>query len=153
MLPYKRIVSSTDFSEASRNGVRTAVELAQHFDAELILVHVQPELRTVAGATTISGYHLPSVQEEMKAETTELIQRFMREEIPETVRSRFHIAHGSTAAEIVRTAEESHADIIVMSTQGESGWKGLFFGSVAERVVRTAPCPVMTVREAGEEAP
>jgi nucleotide-binding universal stress UspA family protein len=56
------------------------------------------------------------------------------------------VGHGSAASEIVRTSEKENADLIVIATHGTSGWRHAMFGSVAERVVRLAKCPVLTIR-------
>jgi len=94
MLPIKTILTTTDFSDPSRRGVRLAVELAEHFQAELILVHATPPLRAVSGAATVSGYYLPNVSEEINAEAAEVADRLRAEEIPAQVHSRVHIVNG-----------------------------------------------------------
>jgi universal stress protein A len=70
----------------------------------------------------------------------------MEERIPKEIVARPFIGHGDAGYEIVRIARDERADLIVIATHGLTGWRHLIFGSVAERVVRSAACPVLTVR-------
>jgi universal stress protein A len=74
------------------------------------------------------------------------LQDFMSQKVPKEVSARAIIGHGDAADEIVRIGEEEKADLIVIATHGMTGWRHLIFGSVAEKVVRRAGCPVLTVR-------
>ena len=145
MLPVKKILATTDFSDPSRRGVRLAVELAEHFAAELILVHATPPLQAVSGAATVSGYYLPNVSEEINAEAAEVADRLRAEEIPTQVYSRVHILNGRPAEAIAAFAGKENVDLLVIASRGASGWKHAISGSVAERVLRNAPCPVLVV--------
>lgn len=145
MLPVKKILATTDFSEPSRRGVQQAVELAEHFGAELILAHATPPLRAVSGAATVAGYYLPKVSEEINTEAAEVAERLREEEIPSSVTSSVHILHGKAAEAITDFAQEEGVDLIVMASRGESGLKELFTGSVTHRVLGHAPCPVLVV--------
>ena len=145
MLPVKKIITTTDFSEPSLTGVLTAVELAQPFNAELILVHVIRPLQTVSGAATFAGYHRPKTDKEITDKATELANQVIRENIPEAVQRGARILHGKPAQEIAKLSKKEGADLIVIASRGESGWKHALFGSVAESVVRNAACPVLIV--------
>jgi len=145
MLPIKKIIATTDFSEASLNGVNAAVELAQTFDADLLLVHVTQPLQTVSGATTMAGYHLPTVEKEINAEVSQRADELIEKEIPASLRSEARILRGNPASEIADLAEKENADLIVIASKGDAAWKQALFGSVAEGVVRHAACPVMAV--------
>ena len=74
--------------------------------------------------------------------------RLIAERAPRTLNVRSVIGHGNPAKEIVRFADEEKMDLIVMSTQGHSGWHNFLIGSVAEKVVRMATCPVFAVKKA-----
>lgn len=91
MLPVKKILAPTDFSEPSRRGVQLAVELAGRLQAELIPVHATPPLQAVSGASTVCGYYPPNLSEAIKAEAGEVGDRLRAEEIPSQVPSRLHI--------------------------------------------------------------
>lgn len=145
MLPVKKILAPTDFSDPSKRGVRLSVELAEHFAAELILVHATPPLRAVSGAASVSGYYLPNISEEINAEAAEVADRLRDAEVPAQVRSRVHILNGRPAEAITAFAEEENVDLIVIASRGESGWQHAISGSVAERVLRHAACPVLVV--------
>lgn len=147
MLPVKKIIATTDFSEPSMVGVHAAVELAQTFGAELILVHVIHPVQTASGAATLAGVHLPTAEEKMEQEVTDLANKIIEENVPGTVSGSIRILRGKPAQKIARLAEEEGADLIVVATRGESGWQQALalFGSVAESIVRNAQCPVLTV--------
>ncbi len=145
MLPVKKIIATTDFSQSALSGVNTAVELARTFDADLILVHVTQPLQTVSGATTMAGYHLPKVEEEIRDEVTQLADNLVVSAIPDGVRSDVRILRGKPAQEISDLAEKENADMIVIASKGDATWKKALFGSVAEGVVRHAECPVLTI--------
>jgi nucleotide-binding universal stress UspA family protein len=145
MLPVNRIITTTDFSKPALSGVHTAVELAQTFDAEVLLVHVMQRLQSVSGASTISGYHLPSVEKEIREEVLQLADKLVASEIPDSVRVKVHILQGAPAKGIAGLAEKEDVDLIVIASRGDSTWKPALFGSVAEGVVRHAQCPVLAV--------
>jgi nucleotide-binding universal stress UspA family protein len=145
MLPVKKIIVTTDFSQPSLSGVNAAVELAQIFDADLLLAHVTQPLQTVSGATTMAGYHLPSVEKEINAEVSQLADQLMEKEIPASMGSEVRILSGRPANAIAELAEKENADLIVIASKGDSAWKQAVLGSVAEGVVRHATCPVMAV--------
>ncbi len=152
MLPVKRILVPTDFSEPAQEAFRAAVELAQHFSAQLLLVHVVPPvpvpyqpLVSSAPAFDITSY----LQELVKA-SKETLQTYASEHVPQGVPATTSVAAGDPAFEILRLAKELESDLIVIATHGHGGWRHFLFGSVAEKVVRQAPCPVLVVH--GPEA-
>jgi len=144
MLPFKRILCPTDFSEPACTGIMAAGEMAKRFSAELILMHVVgaiPALDTPAG---ISSFDVAAYQREL----TDSAERYLEErraKVPEGVPVRTLVTHGEAGHEIVRVAEEEGVDLIVMATHGTTGWRHRIFGTVAEKVVRTAHCSVLTV--------
>jgi len=152
MLPLKKILWPTDFSPPAEEGLNTALELATQFSAEMLLVHVVAPMPTMYGAAAPTGFHIPSVLEELHESAIKSLEEIRRARIPAEIKSRACVVNGRPAPEIVRLAAQEKADIIVMPTHGESGWQRFVFGSVAEKVVRLADCPVLTVRApAGDE--
>lgn len=145
MIELKRILAPTDFSEYSSEAIGYACALAEKFGAELHLLHV---LEVHAGSTPVFAGGLaltPRVQESREAAETELKKVAPdREAVRATV-------EGPAFLGIVRYAKENNIDLIVMGTHGRSGLAHVMIGSVAERVVRKAPCPVLTVRHPKHE--
>lgn len=151
MLPWKKILWPTDFSEPAYEGLRIATELATQFSSEILLVHVVAPMPTMAGASAPTGFHLPTVLEELQESAHKSLEDIRQAEIPAKIQARSFVVHGKPANEIVRLAAQEKADIVVIPTHGESGWQRFVFGSVAEKVVRLADCPVLTVRAPEEE--
>jgi nucleotide-binding universal stress UspA family protein len=146
MLPWKRILWPTDFSEPAYEGLRIATELATQFSSEILLVHVVAPIPTMAGASAPTGFHIPTVLEELQESAQKSLEDIRQAKIPAGIQVRTFVVHGNPAHEIVQLAAQEKADIIVIPTHGESGWQRFVFGSVAEKVVRLADCPVLTIR-------
>jgi nucleotide-binding universal stress UspA family protein len=144
MLDWKKICCATDFSEPSRLAMLKAAELARRLDADLELVHVHAPppaagtdmLVTPADMAETALVELEKTMEMWRNEAERLVGR--------TVRST--VLPGDPTGEIVRLAREHAFDLTVVGTHGRRGLKRLVLGSVAERVVREAPCAVLVVR-------
>jgi nucleotide-binding universal stress UspA family protein len=140
----KKIVCPTDFSEPARKGVDAAVELAEKFSAELILVHVIT-LTSLRPASLQRSTYL----KRRKEIAQEAMAQLIAEAVPSQIKCRSQIIgemRVRAADAIVELAEEAAADLIVLASHGQSGWGRIFFGSVAESVVRLSICPVLTVK-------
>ena len=145
-MKVRRILHPTDFSQASRAAFARAVADARAGRAELLVAHVLPAVTPFVG----DGYVSPSTYSDMEAS----IRAYGQKELDKLVakakaagaRVRGLLLEGTAADAIVRTARSARADVIVMGTHGRTGLARLFMGSVVERVVGTAPCPVLTVR-------
>lgn len=146
MLPLKRIVCPTDFSKPSLEGLRNALELVDRFNAELIVLYViePPGWSGLAYSPPVSN--LMDITKALKEEAVKNLNKLQSEMIPDHVRFRLLAVEGKPAEEIVKLANEESAGLIVIATHGYSGFHRFVFGSVTERVVRTAKCPVLTVR-------
>jgi len=141
-----KIVHPTDFSVEAEAAEQEAVRLARRLNAELVLVHVATE-------TPLYGeqvFAMPDVKRIYEAQArwaeerlAERAAALTREGVPTRWRRRVGVVH----AEIGTVAREEAADYIVIGTHGRGGLDRVMLGSVAERVVRTAPCPVITVRQ------
>jgi len=139
------ILVPCDFSQNSEAGINYAMELARKFDAEIVLAHVSPS----AASLVIYGpgpAHLPRDLEDAVLAGVEQGFANTRRSFAESDRvSNVHL-RGEPHAELVRYANDEPVDLIVMSTHGHTGLRHMVLGSVAERVVRAALCPVITVK-------
>ncbi len=142
MIAWRRILVPTDFSESSHLAVRHAVELATTFNASLILLHVGDR----AASEVETEFPLGLDASLQDAERERLLKVLSPKE-QTTLRPELVVCAGSPAHEIVRCAGEREVDLIVMGTHGRGAVGHMLMGSVAERVVRTAPCPVLVVRQ------
>lgn len=141
----KKILVPTDFSENAKSGTDYARGLAKVFGAEVILLHV------CAPPFYQAGYGInPETIVEMLASIERAIEEQLEIAKKATasggVKVTTMVRQGIPAYEIVEAAKEQGADLIVVATHGHTGVKHFLLGSTAEKVVRTAPCPVLTVR-------
>jgi nucleotide-binding universal stress UspA family protein len=150
MLSPKLILSPIDFSEASLEALDVAQDLATRYGSELLLVHVVPVISKLPEDVSIlseGAYERELIQnaEQRLAELAGELQR-------KGVRARTAVGLADDAAmEIVHTAEQEKADLIVIATHGMTGWQRLAFGSVTDKVVRTVECPVLVLRKAATD--
>lgn len=139
MLPIKTIVCPTDFSATSEAAAQVAGALARDYRAKLLLLHVR-ELPTMAfGEFGALPPEPMEAEEELRPKLAALGARL-------AVPVECVLAQGQPTAEILGLAQTSHADLIVLGTHGRTGLGRLLLGSVAEQVVRKAPCLVLTVK-------
>jgi nucleotide-binding universal stress UspA family protein len=152
MLPFKKILCPTDFSEPSYEALKAANELALHFSSELYLVYVVapiPRLSALEAPEVPGGpydFNIPLHLEKLEEEANTRLNQVVKEKISKEVQVRSMVVHGRAADEIVRVAEKEKVDLIVIATHGETGWQHFFSGSVTEKVVRIATHPVLTIR-------
>jgi nucleotide-binding universal stress UspA family protein len=145
-MEFHRILAPTDFSGYSTQAVLYARELAQTFAATLVLLHVvEPPAYPIEGLPPSElGGSLLGDLEQLAAK--ELAHVLMDEAEIKVGR---RVVVGVPYREIINVAEAEKVDLIVMATHGRTGLSHLVMGSVAERVVRMAPCPVLTIRPTG----
>ncbi len=143
-MEIRHILAPTDFSEFSKQALDYAFALAQKFGAKLSLLHViEPQAYPVESyAPSWGTTMLEDLDRSARAELANLLPEAEDAKIEVT---RF-VVIGTPYLEILQTAEAEKADLIVMATHGRTGLSHLVMGSVAERVVRTASCPVLTLR-------
>jgi nucleotide-binding universal stress UspA family protein/quercetin dioxygenase-like cupin family protein len=146
MSTIQSILHPTDFSPEAEYGFRMASSLAKDYNATLYLLHVM--------LPAVVPYPHASPNPLEPAETQEILQgTFPWPQPPDpNVRVEHRVAEGDAAQEILRVAGAIPCDLIVMGTHGRTGLNRLLTGSVAEEVLRRAPCPVMTIRNAPHEA-
>jgi nucleotide-binding universal stress UspA family protein len=146
MIKLKKILYPTDFSESSLEALRYAVSLARDYKARLVLMHVVNEQIFSEGLSLPRVTAPEALEKELAAEA----ERRLKGLIPAGERSGLDwemvILHGMPFLEIIRYAKDNEVDLIVIGTHGRSGLEHVIFGSTAERVVRKAPCPVLSVQ-------
>ncbi|MBI3466193.1 MAG: universal stress protein [Planctomycetes bacterium] len=136
MAGFTSILHPTDFSEASRLACAKAVELARQCGAKLTILHAYANPLAVEGL-----WQLPDPRPELEDAMSLVAADEAAVQIERVLRV------GAPAEAIVEFAKRHNCDLIVMGTHGRSGLQHLLVGSVAEKVIRLAPCPVMVVRE------
>ena len=143
MIQIKRILVPTDFSESAKHALTYGVSFAREYKAELILVHVVETL-TVGYASDLFPVPMAEVFDEISGYAKTEIGKLAAEIRQKEVSVREMVLQGKPSAEIVRIAKEEGVDIIVLGTHGKGMLDQALFGSTAERVIRKAPCPVLT---------
>ena len=142
----RRILHPSDFTSFSRAALRKAIEMAKANRAELLLAHVVSPVVPIPG----DGYISPKLYDDLAGSARAFAQKQLDKLLAQVkkarVKSRGFVLEGPPAEEIVRFARARRVDLIVMGTHGRAGLAKLFVGSVADRVVAGAPCPVLTVR-------
>ena len=146
---FKTILVATDFSHTSEHALEYAQALARSLGGTLHLLHVVPDPVLASAWSEAYAYDLTALGERLRREAAQQLAE--RAQSIRDVAVTTEAIIGSPATLISVTAAERAADLIVMGTHGRSGLSHLFLGSVAERVVRTAPCPVLTMREPASE--
>jgi nucleotide-binding universal stress UspA family protein len=145
-MQIKKIVVPIDFSDYSVKALEYAVDFAQVFSAKLYLVSViEPMIYpTDFGMGQIT---IPEIGTDLSEQTEKQLETLMQEKIAGKVEAEKIIRTGRPFLEIIDVASETDADLIIIATHGLTGVEHLLFGSTAEKVVRKAPCPVLTLRE------
>ena len=147
MARFTRILVPTDFSPAGEAALAAATEMADRFGASIHLLHVlEDPYSTSAYATEVYGFLPPGLKETWQQNAEKRLEALLPREHGSRSAGSYAVVFGSPARAIVDHARGAGIDLIVMGTHGRSGVAHLLLGSVAERVVRTAACPVMTVR-------
>ena len=152
MITLKNILVATDFSEPSDAALTYGRALARNFSATLHVVHVVGNVPTLVYRAEAYAASMPELQQELEDGARKQLAALLvdNDQPPMTVRQ-VVITSNALAAPIVDYAARERIDLIVSGTHGRGGVAHLLMGSVAERVVRTAPCPVLTVRHPEHE--
>ncbi len=141
------VVVSTDFSDRGDAALAHAFRLASDQDARVVMVHVI-DARPTPNPLYAHYYPIPTPEQvrEAEARATETLRARIPDDLRGSERIETLVGHGAPAPEILRIAAERRASLIVIATHGRTGLQRLALGSVAERVVREASCPVLVVR-------
>ncbi len=149
-MQIQRILFPTDFSNGARAAMDHALSLARDYKAKLILLYVIQDI-------SIAEWYIPSslsvadlVADMQKSAELEM-EKLAKEVSSKVGDVEKMVVRGVPFVEIIKTAKEKNADMIVIGTHGRTGIDHMLFGSTAEKVVRKAHCPVLTVRMAGKE--
>ena len=149
MIRIRQILCPVDFSPFARRALDHATVLARWYEAELTVLHVSPLMPTLFGMEpAVHAATLPPFDRE--ALGRELL-KFVGETVSATPRPQLLVRSGPAAATILEHAAENKADLIVLGTHGRTGFERLMLGSVTEKVVRKATCPVLTVPRGASE--
>jgi universal stress protein A len=144
-MQFRHMLAPTDFSEFSKQAIVFALELAKKFGAKLSILHVV-ELPPYP----VEGYVAPSLTATFLDDLERQASQELAQVVPEAESAGVEVARlvtvGSPYRKIVDMTEAEQVDLIVMATAGRTGFSHLIMGSIAERVVRTASCPVLTIR-------
>ena len=142
----KKILVPIDFSDYSKSALKYAVNFCKDCNAEMVLIYVvEPVI--YPPDFSMGQIAIPSVNAEWDERAKQELEKLAKEQIPASVQVKTIIKTGKPFVEIIETAGELDVDLIIIATHGRSGMEHILFGSTAEKVVRKAPCPVLTLRE------
>ena len=140
-MKFERILFPTDFSDHAAHAQRAAVSLATQYGADLHLIHVVQLFSYVVDFGMDNTAQYESVRESLQKMMDGLVEGLAEAPFPVTG----ELIQGDPVKEIIRVAREDNSDLIVMGTHGRGALEHVLLGSIAEKVVRKAPCPVLTV--------
>lgn len=145
MKPIRHILCPTDFSPTAQQACDYAAGMARAFGAEIILVHVIPEMNYPTRSFGMA-VAFPNLREELHQRAQAELDR-QRQNLGSDLKSITEVRQGVSHEQILECAKAFHADMIVMGTHGHTGLTHFVLGSTAERVLRMSTCPVLTVRK------
>lgn len=145
MVPFKKILVPTDYSRHSAEAIRCAADIARRYEASITLVYVfEPVTYALPEGHVLQSP--PQLQEMQSAFEQRLLQATADAKAAGATQVDAKVLTGPVASELSDFAQQGGYDLIVMGTHGRTGLRHLVLGSVAEKVVRSAPCAVLTVR-------
>ena len=142
----KKILAATDFSEGSRLALDLAIQIGDKFGAKLLLLHVLHDPAEAPGFYTAKKAG-KKVFRNLEQAAESMMDDFVEAHLKKYKKRETRVLPGLPSAQIVAYARQEGVDLIVMGTHGRSGLQRLMIGSVADKVIRTASCPVLTVQE------
>jgi len=150
MYDVKKILFPVDFSSNSYQVADHVISFARKFDAHIYLIHVLECL------VPLQGFYIPHIsvetlEEDLKKAADKKMEEFIHKKMQDSRAITSQVIIGIPHVEILKMAQEQGIDMIIMGTHGWTGLEHVIFGSVAGKVVRKAPCPVLTVRVKPEE--
>ena len=143
---FKRVVFATDFSPASRKAAALAARIAKSNECALFLLHILSPFEPMVPDVYVTMTVMEDVRRASRKSAQARLDRMVAQLQRSGIAAKSALLEGSPFESIVSFARTRRADLVVLGTHGRSGFSKLLAGSVAERVVRLAPCPVLTVR-------
>ncbi|HEY4481837.1 MAG TPA: universal stress protein [Candidatus Brocadiaceae bacterium] len=144
MISIKNILCPIDYSVYSEKAIKYAIEFAEKYNAKLYLMHVL-DIR-IYDITDPELYNVNVIDKETINKLRERLHKCISEDTRKNIEVETIVIEGVPFAEIIKKAREYKVDLIVLGTHGRTGLSHAIMGSVAEKVVRKAPCPVLTIR-------
>ncbi len=146
ILQLKKILVPIDFSETSKKAFQYALRFAEQFDCEITLIYVVEPVSPMVGAPlAVEAFSVAEDEFSVAEKNLAVLAAESHANGANSVNSSVRIGHSPN--EITKAAKDLDVDLIIIATHGYTSWRHLCIGSTAERVVRTAPCPVLVVRE------
>ncbi|HAS18298.1 MAG TPA: universal stress protein [Nitrospiraceae bacterium] len=146
MTEFGKILFPTDFSESAENASRYALSLAKKYGSKVYVIHVIEPFTY----TTEFGLDFSAQLKEMEASARRLLDDVAASIKKNNLDVESVLITGEPFVEIIKYARKEQVDLIVMATHGRSGIEHMLMGSVAEKVVRKSPCPVLTIKKSGQ---
>jgi universal stress protein A len=147
VLEIRSILAPTDFSQHAEGAVHYACSLAERLGATLHLLHVLPDVIVPVGPDpSLVTSVPPEYYSETEAQSREALARVIQPDWPKPAGLVIEVRWGDPVDGVVRYARDHGIDLLVLSTHGRTGLSHVLMGSVAERIVREASCPVLTIR-------
>jgi nucleotide-binding universal stress UspA family protein len=146
MIQFERILFPTDFSDSAENASQYVISLAKKYGSKIHVLHVVEPFTY----TSDFGIDYSAQYREMEVTAKRLIGEIIASLKKSSLDAEGAVLSGEPFVEIIRYARQENADLIVMATHGRTGIEHVLLGSVAEKVVRKSPCPVLTVKKTGQ---
>lgn len=145
MIIVKNILLPTDFSPCAKHALQYALSLATLFKAKLHILYVVPKMNVSISAGGVM-YPVFKVYEDMEEKAKKKMHHLIPKRFLEQIEINNIIVRGTPYVEIIKVAKKQNIDLITIATHGRTGISHTLMGSTAERVVRKAPCPVLTIK-------
>jgi universal stress protein A len=150
-MKFKKILCPTDFSEPAYKALQAAAGLARDYASELWIVNVTEPIPAIPVMDALPMNFLQDYLQEAEALSRKRLQELLARKIFANLKVRPVTPTGQPAVEIVDLADRKKVDLLVIATHGQSGWRRLVFGSVAQRVISLTSKPVLLIRAASQE--
>ncbi len=145
MIKIERILFPTDFSTCAKHALKYALDFAAERGAQLYILHVIPKLNIPVGTGGLA-FPVSKLYDDMEREAKKNIHHLVPKRFLEKIKVENIIVRGTPFQEIIKAARKYDIDLITIATHGRTGLSHALLGSTAEKVVRTAPCPVLCVK-------